>query len=468
MTSAIGAVPGPPQARPAGQGTGPPVPDPHPVYHGRTWWRNAGGMATVVFIAFFGFNFVIPLLPLYAQFLGVTDVGQTALLGGVLFAIAPLLSAFSSPLWGIIADRYGRKRMVQRALAVSVVAYTLMAMATSIWHVVILRAAIGIFGGFYSMTLAYLVTVTPPARASIAIALLQGAQILGTIAGPVLAGFIADHYGLRASFFTGAGVVAVGFLLLLVLADDDRAILAPGTVLSPNNHDAGVNPPVVGGFLLRIWHGTRDGIRDLRLATALPGFGSILGALFLTQMVDRSYGPILPLFVAHLGTPDNQVASFSGLVVSLGAAAMGVSAGLGGVVASRWRVHPLLVASLVAGVCLCAPMALVETPMQFLILRVLIGLFAGGTVTLVMSLANSLVPSASKGTAFGVISSATLLGTAVSPLITGALAGFDLRLVFGLNSLLYLVALLGVLRRPQGEMLATVSVVASGPVEPTD
>jgi len=450
------------------QGASPPVPDPHPVYRGRAWWRNAGGMATVVFIAFFGFNFVIPLLPLYAQLLGVTDVGQTALLGGVLFAIAPLLSAFSSPLWGIIADRYGRKRMVQRALAVSVVAYTLMAMATSIWHVVILRAAIGIFGGFYSMTLAYLVTVTPPSRASIAIALLQGAQILGTIAGPVSAGFIADHYGLRASFFTGAAVVAVGFFSLLVLADDDRAIGAPGADPSPVKPELRLAPPSVGNVLNRTWHGARDGMRDLRLAIALPGFGSILGALFLTQMVDRSYGPILPLFVAHLGTPDNQVASFSGLVVSLGAAAMGVSAGLGGVVASRWRVHPLLVASLVAGFFLCAPMALVETPMQFLVLRVLIGLFAGGTVTLIMSLANTRIPSASKGTAFGVISSATLLGTAISPLITGALAGFDLRLVFGLNSLLYLIALIWVLRSPQVVALIAVGTVATGPVDPTD
>ena len=467
MTSVIGDVSAPGQAGLLGQDTAPKGPDQKPVYHGRAWWRNAVGMATAVFIAFFGFNFVIPLLPLYAQFLGVTGVGQIALFGGVLFAIAPLLSAFSSPLWGIVADRHGRKRMVQRALAVCVVVYTLMAMATSIWHVVILRAALGIFGGVNSMTLAYLVTVTPPARASIAIALLQGAQIFGTIAGPVSAGFIADRYGLRASFFSGAGVVAVGFLLLLVLADDDRAIGARSAGPSPINPDPGLAPPSVGSFLNRIANGTRDGMNDLRLTTALPGFGSILGALFLTQMVDRSYGPILPLFVAHLGTPDNEVASFSGLVVSLGAGAMGVSAGLGGVVASRWRVHPLLVASLVAGVFLCAPMALVETPMQFLIMRVLIGLFAGGTVTLVMSLANTRVPSASKGTAFGVISSATLLGTAISPLVTGALAGFDLRLVFGLNSLLYLVALLGILRRPGGDVPAPVSVVASGPVEPT-
>ena len=103
---------------------------------------------------------------LYVTILGVTGTGQTALLGGVLFAIAPLLSAFSSPVWGVVADRYGRKRMVQRALAVSVGAYTLMAMATSIWHVVALRAVIGIFGGFYSMSLAYLMAVTPASKAS--------------------------------------------------------------------------------------------------------------------------------------------------------------------------------------------------------------------------------------------------------------------------------------------------------------
>ena len=59
-------------------------------------------------------------------------------------------------------------------------------------------------------------------------------------------------------------------------------------------------------------------------------------------------------------------------------------------------------------------MALVETPTQFLVVRVLLGLFAGGTVTLVMSLANTRIPSASKGAAFGVISSATLLGTALT------------------------------------------------------
>jgi MFS family permease len=176
----------------------------------------------------------------------------------------------------------------------------------------------------------------------------------------------------------------------------------------------------------------------------LPGFLPILGALLLTQMVDRSYGPILPLYVKELGAADNEVASLSGLIVSLAAGAMGLSALGAGLVASRWRPDWLLVASLLAGVALCAPMALAQTPTEFLIIRVALGLFAGGTVTLVMSLANTRIPASSKGAAFGVISSANLLGTAVSPIVTGVLAGIDLRLVFLLNSLLYGVALVGV------------------------
>ena len=411
---------------------------------GQAWWRNAVGMTTVVFVAFFGFNFVIPLLPLFAQLLGVTDVGEVALLGGILFAIAPLLSAFSSPIWGVVADRYGRKRMVQRALAVSVVAYTLMAMATSIWHVVALRALIGIFGGFYSMSLAYLLIVTPAGKASVAIGLLQGAQIAGTIAGPAIAGYIGDAFGLRASFYAGAVVVAAGFALLLFVAEDDRVATARDRVATATTTLPRGDVP---GAFRRAWRGAVGGLSELGVAVALPGFPPILAALLLTQMVDRSYGPILPLYVAHLGTPPNEVASFSGLVVSLGAAAMGVSAGACGLVASRWRPDWMVIASLAAGVALCLPMALAETPTQFLALRVLLGLFAGGTVTLVMSMANARVPAKSKGAAFGVISSATLLGTAVSPIVTGALAGLDLRLVFLLNGALYAVALVGVARQ---------------------
>src|SRR6185436_10177251 len=101
----------------------------------------------VVFIAFFGFNFVQPILPLYVKELGATDVAQAALLSGLMLAIAPLLAAFFSPLWGIVADRYGRKRMVQRSMLIMVIATTLMGLVSNNWQLFALRASIGVFGG---------------------------------------------------------------------------------------------------------------------------------------------------------------------------------------------------------------------------------------------------------------------------------------------------------------------------------
>lgn len=392
--------------------------------------RSQSGMALVVFIAFFGFNFVMPILPLYVRSLGVTDVSRAALLSGAMLAISPLLAAFFSPLWGLVADRYGRKRMVQRSLLVMSACCVLMGLVTHVAQLFVLRAAIGIFGGFTSMTMAYTVAVTPASRASAALGMLQSAQVGGLIVGPLCAGFVADHYGLRASFFSGAVVVFAGFIALTLLTQDDRHLTSP---VAPS-------PPQPAG------HGGAGGLNALRAATRLPGFPAVMGVLFLAQFVDRSFGPILPLYVASLGAPADQVASYAGLIISAGAIATAISASALGQLASRLPTWRLLLVTLVAGIALCFPMALLQTPFQLLVARSLLGLFAGGTLTLVFSLANQVVPLAGKASAFGVLSSATLLGSASSPLVTGALARLDLRTVFVLDSALYAVALLWALR----------------------
>jgi DHA1 family multidrug resistance protein-like MFS transporter len=382
-------------------------------------------MTLVVFIAFFGFNFVMPILPLYVQALGVADVSQAALISGAMLAISPLMAAFCSPLWGVVADRFGRKRMVQRSLLVFAGASTLMGLVSNVGQLFALRAAIGVFGGFTSMTMAYMVTVAPRSKASGALGLLQSAQVAGLIVGPLCAGFVADHLGLRASFFCGSAVILAGFLALTLLTQDDRQ-LAPRS-----SAPAAAKPAAFLGTL-----------GALRAAAILPGFLSVMVVLFLAQFVDRSFGPILPLYVAELGTPADQVASYAGLIVSLGAVGTAVSATVLGQLAGRLPERRLLMATLAAGTVLCFPMALVSTPGQLLVLRTLLGLFAGGTLTLVYSLANQAVPTASKGAAFGVLSSISLLGSASSPLITGALTSIDFRIVFLLDSALYAIALI--------------------------
>src|SRR5512143_2804601 len=81
------------------------------------WQWNQYIVTLAVFITFVGFSFVSPFLSLYIhRELGIEDMREVALWNGFLFGITPLLGAFSGPFWGSLADRFGYKAMVQRAM----------------------------------------------------------------------------------------------------------------------------------------------------------------------------------------------------------------------------------------------------------------------------------------------------------------------------------------------------------------
>ena len=90
---------------------------------------------------------VMPFLASYIQGFGVTDVGDVALWTGLTLGVTPAVSAMCAPLWGRVADRFGNKLLLQRALASSVVVMGLMAQAAQPWHLFALRAVQGLVAG---------------------------------------------------------------------------------------------------------------------------------------------------------------------------------------------------------------------------------------------------------------------------------------------------------------------------------
>ena len=381
-------------------------------------------MVLAVFLAFFGFQFVQPILPLYVRYLGVTEVSAAAAWAGGMMAISPLLAALCAPLWGIVADRYGRKRMVQRSLVGFTIATLLMGLAQTVRQLFLLRAVVGLFGGFSAMVMAYLVTVTPRQRASEAFGLLQAAQVAGAVVGPAAAGLLADRYGLRAPYWLAAGLLLVGFAVVTVVTEDDRQVARESDEAEgPSARRDGASPRQQPGPL---WRLLRHPVMPLTLAVLLT-----------SQFIDRSFGPILPLYIADLGTAPQTVASLAGLTTSLGAIATACSAMLVGRLAGRRPLWHLLLPMLVAGLVLSLAMALVQTATQLLALRMLLGLFAGGTLTLGYALANRVIPDERKGAAFGALATVTLFGTASSPVASGLLARVSLRSVFVLDSAIY-------------------------------
>ena len=128
----------------------------------RSWRWNVAAVTVASFTGFMGFTIVMPFLPLYFRELGVTDLGKIAIWSGASIGITPAVTALMSPFWGKLADRYGRKLMVERSLVCFVIVLTVMSRATEPWHVFALRFVQGVFGGFGPLTITMLMAMLFP------------------------------------------------------------------------------------------------------------------------------------------------------------------------------------------------------------------------------------------------------------------------------------------------------------------
>lgn len=386
------------------------------------WRRITGVMVGVSFIAFIGFSFVMPFLPLYFAELGVRDPASAALWAGVTLATAPLCAGLTAPLWGLLADRHGVKRIVLVGMIAYVVLLVVLSYVTAPWQVVVGWAAMGLFGGFTSLSLGLVAVVAPRGRVTMAVGLIQAGQILGTAMGPALGGLAAERSGMRGSFIVAAVLTALAASVLVLLLPEVRVLA------SSRNSARGP-----------------QGLRGLRETLRLPGFATILGVLLLARGIERTLDPVLPLYVGQLQSTG--VAATTGLIAMSGTLATAVASVAVSRLVERWSATRLLTIALLGGALTCVPLALVANAQQLLALRVVWGLFAGGIMTLAFASGGLLLPPERRGGAFGLLGSATYYGMAGGTFMAGLLASFHLQSVFFVDAILYLAALVW-LNRP--------------------
>src|SRR5207302_14658 len=170
-----------------------------------------------------------------------------------------------------------------------------------------------------------------------------------------------------------------------------------------------------------------------------PEYFTALMILFFVNMADRTFGPIIPLFLEELGTPRAGLEMVAGALISVAAFGEALSAWLSGKLASRVSLRRLITGRLVLSILVLAPMVFVHSAKQFSVLRVLLALLAGGTLTLALSAAHHVIPGEYRGTGFATLSGTSMLGGAAGPIISGAVAGFSIRSIFVFNSVVYLL-----------------------------
>jgi DHA1 family multidrug resistance protein-like MFS transporter len=332
----------------------------------------------------------------------------------VLAAVTPTISGLLSPVFGRLADRFGRKMMLIRSLAGFTVIIAVMGLVTSVQQLLVTRILMGFFAGFTPMAMALATVSAPRDKVSVAIARVQGAQLLSVAVGPLVGGVVASHAGTRAAFYATAVMCAIALIALIFLFQEARP-LEPGEA----RRTSGRMP-------------LRDFVR-------LPYFIVVFVLLVIAQFVDRGLALLIPLHVAHMPGIE-AIAATSGLIISIGAVGAAVSASLVPRLAQLVPVGRLLFLQFALGGLFCGAMALAHHWIVLLVLRTIVALCLGGALTLAYSLGSSIVPADTRSSAFGWLAMGVGLGTAVSPLATGVLAAITIPGAFLVNAVLAWIA----------------------------
>src|SRR4051794_31215387 len=165
------------------------------------WQRDQAVVVATVALSHIAFDLTQPFIPLYVRGeLGVTDLAEAAFWSGLVVGTGPLMGSLMGPLWGIVADRYGRKPMVLRALIMIGIMQIAIAFAPDVRVLLGLRVIMGLFAGFTPMAMALAISVSPREKMAQAIGMVQAAQFLPLAIGPTIGGVISDIFGLRANF----------------------------------------------------------------------------------------------------------------------------------------------------------------------------------------------------------------------------------------------------------------------------
>jgi len=371
------------------------------------WEKNLYAAWTAQLIAIIGFSFAFPFIPFYIQELGVTNIGQVAVWAGLLTAVPALTMAAFSPIWGSLADRYGRKLMVERAMFGGAIVIACMGLATNVYQLLALRIVQGALTGTVPASIALISTTTPRERMGFSLGLMQTAVFSGSSIGPLLGGVVADFFGYRCSFYVTGSLLFIAGLLVLFLVEERFQPLSKEEISR-------------GGFWKNLWMSFSS--RQL-LAMIL--------ALFCVQFAGMIVNPIFPLFVQSLVKSVSRLASITGILLAVTGVTSALSSAIIGRISDKIGYRNMLIISALGAGIFYLPQAFVGSILQLLLLRIILGIFIGGIMPTANAIIGLSVSEKHRGKVYGITASASSLGNATGPIAGGIIAStLNLRAIF--------------------------------------
>jgi DHA1 family multidrug resistance protein-like MFS transporter len=389
-----------------------------------SWRRNLYALWIAQTLTIIGFSLRTPFLPFFIKDLGADSFESQALWAGIVNGGGAAVMAITAPFWGIVADRYGRKPMVVRAMFCGAFTIGLMSLARSPWHLLLLRFFEGAFTGTVTASTTLVASTTPRERMGYGLGMMQMAVFSGASVGPLLGGILGDQLGYRPTFVVAGALLFIS--AVIVTTQVREQFERPVKQISA----ADARP--------------QDKLSALLLGGAMLAMLSVLCVL---RIASSAIQPIMPLYVERLAGHEGDVATLAGLTLGVAGLTSAIASVTLGRLADRIGQRPVLIASALCVGLLYLPLALAQTTTQLIVLQGLFGVAAGGVLPSANAIVANLTPAQRRGAVYGVAAAATSAGGFIGPLGGSSLAALvDIRWVFIVNGLLMLAVGLWVMR----------------------
>ncbi|MDG4523148.1 multidrug efflux MFS transporter [Streptococcus suis] len=383
---------------------------------GSSYWKQNLKVAWLGnFLTGTSFTLVMPFISVFVEELGVGP-GQVEYYAGLAVSVNALAAALMAPIWGSLADRYGRKPMMVRAAFAMIFTMGGMAFVPNVFWLLALRVLNGVFTGYIPNATALVASQVPKEKTGYALGTLSTGAVAGNLIGPTLGGILAEMFGVHMVFLLVGLLYAIVVLLTVFYIREDFVPVKRGEAMSVKEVFAQV--------------------KDRQM----------LVGLFVTSMIiiaaAQAVVPILTLYVRHLGQTDNLL-FVAGFIISLPGMASLVTSGYLGKIGDRIGNHRLLLIALTYSLLINVFCVFAENPFQLGLLRFMYGFGTGALLPSVNSLLTKLTPKEGISRIFSYNQLFNNLGSVVGPMMGSAVAahmGYDW--VFYLSSGLVLFNLI--------------------------
>jgi EmrB/QacA subfamily drug resistance transporter len=221
------------------------------------------------------------------------DLGRLADVSWVVAAYV-VTAAASTPMWGKLGDRLGRKRLLQTSLVLFLAASAVCGAAQDMTWLIVSRAVQGVAaGGLMTLAMAAVGDLVSPRERGRYQGYIAVAFALATVVGPLIGGLLVEHASWRWVFYVNlpvgaAALAGLHFKLPAPVAEaarDRKPLDVAGAILLAGS--------TIALMLACIWGGDRYAWGSPAIVTLLAGGAALAAALVARER--RAPDPIVPL-----------------------------------------------------------------------------------------------------------------------------------------------------------------------------